>query len=296
MRAFRFIGDLFYLLSRSPGKTFHQVPVHLAQLRVVLDDSGIRALAQDNLRSFGVCFPMRFIVQLLQLFHRMVQARGDRLVIWRRTAVQPFSQALQFIAAPVFVLLGIDLVQQRLHQLRQSILASSRRQHVDQGGAAAAVHRPFTGELQQSLLLQQIQVMPDVGAGHGQRLAQGGHRGAAPPFQIVDDLLPRILHDLYYSTAPELSKYFSSLICSIDHKPGGLYNRPVDVSLNWDAIYEIVLALKTQYPQIDLEEVSLGQVYEWTLALPGFDDDPELANDEILMAIYQEWFEEINPI
>ena len=71
---------------------------------------------------------------------------------------------------------------------------------------------------------------------------------------------------------------------------------PVDVSLNWDAIYEIVLALKSQYPRIDLEEVSLGQVYEWTLALPGFNDDPELANDEILMAIYQEWFEEINPI
>lgn len=70
----------------------------------------------------------------------------------------------------------------------------------------------------------------------------------------------------------------------------------MDVSLHWDAIYEIVLALKSQHPDIDLEEVSLGQVYEWTMALPGFNDDPELANDEILMAIYQEWYEEIDPI
>jgi FeS assembly protein IscX len=70
----------------------------------------------------------------------------------------------------------------------------------------------------------------------------------------------------------------------------------VDVSLNWDAIYEIVLALKSQFPDIDLEEVSLGQVYDWTVALPGFNDDLELANDEILMAIYQEWYEEIDPI
>lgn len=70
----------------------------------------------------------------------------------------------------------------------------------------------------------------------------------------------------------------------------------MDVSLNWDAIYEIVLALKSRYPQVDLEEVSLRQVYEWTTALPGFSDDPELANDEILMAIFQEWYEEINPI
>jgi len=70
----------------------------------------------------------------------------------------------------------------------------------------------------------------------------------------------------------------------------------VNASLNWDAIYEIVLALISQYPQVDLEEVTLGQLYEWTLALPGFEDDAELANDDILLAIFQEWYEENNPI
>jgi FeS assembly protein IscX len=66
--------------------------------------------------------------------------------------------------------------------------------------------------------------------------------------------------------------------------------------LYWDAIYEIVLALKASYPEENLEEATLGDVFRWTLALPNFADDPELANDEILSAIYQEWFEEINPV
>lgn len=66
--------------------------------------------------------------------------------------------------------------------------------------------------------------------------------------------------------------------------------------LYWDAIYEIVLALKASQPQQTLEDVSLGDIFRWTVALPNFADDPELANDEILAAIYQEWFEEINPV
>lgn len=67
-------------------------------------------------------------------------------------------------------------------------------------------------------------------------------------------------------------------------------------TLYWDAIYEIVLALKAEHPQQNLEDVSLGEIFRWTVALPGFADDPELANDEILAAIYQEWYEEQNPI
>lgn len=66
--------------------------------------------------------------------------------------------------------------------------------------------------------------------------------------------------------------------------------------LYWDAIYEIALALKAEHPGQDLTDVSLGDVFDWTVALPHFADDPELANDDILAAIYQEWFEEINPL
>jgi FeS assembly protein IscX len=51
-----------------------------------------------------------------------------------------------------------------------------------------------------------------------------------------------------------------------------------------------------QHPGVEMEEVSLRNIYDWVLALPNFEDDPELANDEILSAIYQEWFEELNPL
>lgn len=64
-------------------------------------------------------------------------------------------------------------------------------------------------------------------------------------------------------------------------------------SLNWESSYAIAIALKTRYPGVQMEKVSLRMILEWTLALPEFQDDPALANDDILLAIYQDWFEEI---
>lgn len=63
---------------------------------------------------------------------------------------------------------------------------------------------------------------------------------------------------------------------------------------HWDSTYEIALALKERYPDEDLENVSLQMLFEWVIALPEFDDDLELANDEILLAIFQEWYEELD--
>jgi FeS assembly protein IscX len=65
-------------------------------------------------------------------------------------------------------------------------------------------------------------------------------------------------------------------------------------SLGWDDTYEIALALSKAHAEVNLEEVSLGMIYRWTIELPNFFDDHELANEEILLAIYQEWFEEVN--
>jgi FeS assembly protein IscX len=65
---------------------------------------------------------------------------------------------------------------------------------------------------------------------------------------------------------------------------------------SWDDSFAIALTLMELYPEVHLEEVSLGMIYRWTLELPEFEDDPELANDTILSAIYQEWFEEVNPV
>ena len=63
--------------------------------------------------------------------------------------------------------------------------------------------------------------------------------------------------------------------------------------LTWEGTYAIALALKEDHPDMDLEKVSLGMIEAWTLALKQFEDDPALVNEEILLAIYQEWFEEI---
>jgi FeS assembly protein IscX len=65
--------------------------------------------------------------------------------------------------------------------------------------------------------------------------------------------------------------------------------------LHWDATYEIVLSLMEQYPDVDVEAVGVDQLFHWVVALPGFVDDPELANEEILNDILREWYEEVNP-
>ena len=61
--------------------------------------------------------------------------------------------------------------------------------------------------------------------------------------------------------------------------------------LYWDASYAVALRLREAHPGADLEAVSLEMIYNWVLALPGFADEPELANDELLAAIYQDWYE-----
>lgn len=63
--------------------------------------------------------------------------------------------------------------------------------------------------------------------------------------------------------------------------------------LTWDDSYAIALELRERYPETDLQEVSLNMIYQWTIALPGFSDDRELANEAILSSILQEWLEEV---
>ena len=64
------------------------------------------------------------------------------------------------------------------------------------------------------------------------------------------------------------------------------------MTLSWESIYAIAMELRRQHKDVNIEEVSLQQIYKWTLALSEFEDDPALANDDILYAIYQDWFEE----
>ncbi|HMZ07616.1 MAG TPA: Fe-S cluster assembly protein IscX [Anaerolineales bacterium] len=64
------------------------------------------------------------------------------------------------------------------------------------------------------------------------------------------------------------------------------------MNLNWEATYAIAMELRRNHKDVNIEEVTLQQIYKWTLELSEFEDDPALANDDILYAIYQDWYEE----
>ena len=64
------------------------------------------------------------------------------------------------------------------------------------------------------------------------------------------------------------------------------------MTLNWESTYAIAMELRRRHGDVNIEEVSLQQIYQWTIELSEFEDDPALVNDDILYAIYQDWFEE----
>ena len=64
------------------------------------------------------------------------------------------------------------------------------------------------------------------------------------------------------------------------------------MTLTWESTYAIAMELRRLHKDVSIEDVSLGQIYDWTLQLSEFEDDPALVNDDILYAIYQDWFEE----
>jgi FeS assembly protein IscX len=77
-----------------------------------------------------------------------------------------------------------------------------------------------------------------------------------------------------------------------DNPLGEVESIGADDPLSWDDSYAIALVLKQQHPTINLEEISLSMIYRWTISLPNFVDDSELANETILLAILNEWIEE----
>lgn len=64
------------------------------------------------------------------------------------------------------------------------------------------------------------------------------------------------------------------------------------MTLTWESTYAIALELRRRHSDVNIEDVSLQQIYEWTIQLNEFEDDLALVNDNILYAIYQDWFEE----
>ena len=62
--------------------------------------------------------------------------------------------------------------------------------------------------------------------------------------------------------------------------------------LFWDSTYAIVVALMEHHPQRRPETVGLEELTALVESLPGFQDDPALLSERLLLDILTVWYEE----
>ncbi|MCP4360713.1 MAG: Fe-S cluster assembly protein IscX [Chloroflexi bacterium] len=62
--------------------------------------------------------------------------------------------------------------------------------------------------------------------------------------------------------------------------------------LYWESTYAIALALITNYPNHNPEDVGLQELADLVESLPGFSDDPAMLTERILLDIQNVWYEE----
>ncbi len=61
--------------------------------------------------------------------------------------------------------------------------------------------------------------------------------------------------------------------------------------LHWNDFSRMVRALHSAYPDVDPLDLSISKLFKMVLNLPGFDDDPDAANEEILEKLQMAWHE-----
>ena len=62
--------------------------------------------------------------------------------------------------------------------------------------------------------------------------------------------------------------------------------------MKWTDTQDIAIALTEAHPDADPEHVRFTDLYQWVMALPGFDDDPKRCGEKILEAIQMAWIDE----
>lgn len=62
--------------------------------------------------------------------------------------------------------------------------------------------------------------------------------------------------------------------------------------MKWTDTQDIAIALTESHPDKDPKAVRFTDLYQWVLALPGFDDDPKRCGEKILEAIQLAWIDE----
>ncbi|GJM40286.1 MAG: hypothetical protein DHS20C20_05680 [Ardenticatenaceae bacterium] len=64
------------------------------------------------------------------------------------------------------------------------------------------------------------------------------------------------------------------------------------LQLYWESTYAITVALMAHYPARSPEDVGLEELAQLVESLPGFDDDPAMVTERILLDIQTVWYEE----
>lgn len=62
--------------------------------------------------------------------------------------------------------------------------------------------------------------------------------------------------------------------------------------MKWTDSRDVAIALAERHPDVDPRSVRFTDLYQWVLALEGFDDDPKRCGEKILEAIQAAWIEE----
>ena len=62
--------------------------------------------------------------------------------------------------------------------------------------------------------------------------------------------------------------------------------------MKWTDTLDIAIALAEAHPGVDPETVRFTDLFNWVMALPGFDDDPKRCGEKILEAIQMAWIDE----
>jgi len=62
--------------------------------------------------------------------------------------------------------------------------------------------------------------------------------------------------------------------------------------MKWTDTRDIAIELAESRPETDPKSIRFTDLYDWVIALPGFDDDPQRCGEKILEAIQAAWIEE----
>ena len=66
------------------------------------------------------------------------------------------------------------------------------------------------------------------------------------------------------------------------------------MQLKWTDINDIAIELCDSHPDVDPLKVRFTDLFDWVMAIEGFDDDPSRCGEKILEAIQMAWIEELD--